>query len=237
MKQPNKLHRIYLDTLIELEKKILIKKDMNHRLNKVLRIKKNENIIIFNGNGYEYISEVKLDKDTYIYPILRNKRTVKTNQKIILAQCISAIKSMELSIQKAVELGVDSIIPVISKRSHEGNYENKISRWHQIIIHATEQSNGLVIPTLQKIINFDKFLEQHSKTSNYKILYDSSGRKIQKKDLSHQNYTILVGPEGGFTNDELQNSMKKYWNILGLGDRILRTETASVVGHTLIKKF
>ena len=237
MKQLNKLHRIYLETKIEVNKNIPINQILTHRLNKVLRIKKNENIILFNGNGEEYICEVILDKKKYLKPITRNRKINKNLQQIILAQSITASKVMELSIQKAVELGVESIIPIISERSHEGDYQKKIDRWKQIIVHAVEQSAGLFIPNIDKIIYLDRFLEEHKEVKNYKILYDPHGRKMNKTDINHKKYTILIGPEGGFTENEIKNSIKKNWNIISLGDRILRTETASIVGHALIKRF
>ena len=233
--QQNKLHRIYTKYSLSINLEIIIDDNIENHIKNVLRIRDNEEIIIFNGNGKEFIGSVKYKKNTSII-IKKEKRGLKHNDnKIILAQCIPSYKYMDLAIQKSVELGVDEIIPVISNRSHPGNHGKKEEHWKKIIIHATEQSNGLFIPKLNKILTLDNLLEKFKNTDIYKICFHISGRKFKKEDKNSNSHLILIGPEGGFNDNEI-NIIEKYnWNIITLGDRILRTETAAIVAQSLLR--
>ena len=233
--QQNKLHRIYTKYSLSINLEIIIDDNIENHIKNVLRIRDNEEIIIFNGNGKEFIGSVKYKKNTSII-IKKEKRGLKHNDnKIILAQCIPSYKYMDLAIQKSVELGVDEIIPVISNRSHPGNHGKKEEHWKKIIIHATEQSNGLFIPKLNNILTLDNLLEKFKNTDIYKICFHISGRKFKKEDKNSNSHLVLIGPEGGFNDNEI-NIIEKYnWNIITLGDRILRTETAAIVAQSLLR--
>ena len=144
---------------------------------------------------------------------------------------------MDLAIQKSVEIGIHLIVPVISKRSHSGNHLKKINHWEKIIIHATEQSHGLFVPEVYQPIDFQKFLNHKILKNFHKVMFHQLGREIVKKDSSFDKIIMLIGPEGGFDYKEIEDARRKNWNIISLGDRVLRTETASIVAHTLLKNF
>ena len=178
-----------------------------------------------------------MDKSLVISPKTEYRKILKNPHEILLAQCISSSKSMDLAIQKSTELGINKIIPLVSSRSHPGEHDKKIKHWEKIIIHATEQSNGLYLPVLSKIMSFKDFIENQEKRKNYKICFNTIGRRIQNSDINHKSHIMLIGPEGGFDENELE-LMKNYnWNIISLGDRIFRTETASVVAQTILRGF
>ena len=235
MSQQNKLHRIYITTTLSINLEIVINNDIENHIKNVLRIRDNEEIIVFNGNGKEFLGAVKYKKNTSIVIKKENRELKHNTNKIILAQCIPSYKYMDLAVQKSVELNVDEIIPIISNRSHPGNHEKKEEHWKKIIIHAVEQSNGLFIPTLNKTLTLDSLLEKFKNTDAYKICFHMSGRKFKKEDKNSSSHLILIGPEGGFSNNEI-NIIEKYnWNIITLGDRILRTETAAIVAQSLLR--
>ncbi len=237
MKQPNKQHRIFINKPIEIKSEINCPNDISHRLKKVLRVRKNEEIIIFNGDGKEY-KGLLVGKNQIKIQILEQLREIKLpKKKIILAQCISASRYMDLAIQKSVEIGIHLIVPVISKRSHSGNHLKKINHWEKIIIHATEQSHGLFVPEVYQPIDFQKFLNHKILKNFHKVMFHQLGREIVKKDSSFDKIIMLIGPEGGFDYKEIEDARRKNWNIISLGDRVLRTETASIVAHTLLKNF
>ena len=237
MKQLNKRHRIFINTSININQEICCPQETMHHIKKVLRVKKNEKIIIFNGNGEEFEGHLINRKDEKIKITGLLKKANKTDKKIILAQCISSNKHMDFAIQKSVEIGIDIIVPVISIRSPPGNHLKKKEHWKKIIIHAIEQSHGLFIPELFEIIDFKKIIS-HEKFKNFhKILFHQSGRRIIAGDSDSNHIIFLIGPEGGFDHTEIEDATKENWNIISLGDRVLRTETAAIVAQTLLKDF
>ncbi|MEC9205782.1 MAG: 16S rRNA (uracil(1498)-N(3))-methyltransferase [Pseudomonadota bacterium] len=237
MKQPNKQHRIFLNKPIKIKEEIDISNEALHHMQNVLRIKKSEEIVVFNGDGKEFKgflikgTQMKIQ----ITELLREVNPPK--KKIILAQCISSSRHMDFAIQKSVEIGIHLIIPIISIRSHPGNHLKKIEHWKKIIIHATEQSHGLFIPEIYEAMDLKKFLNYQIFKNFYKVMLHQPGRKITKKDSGFNEIIILVGPEGGFDYREIEDARKENWNIISLGDRILRTETAAIVAHTLLEDF
>ncbi len=238
MLQQNKIHRIFINNNIVIGDDIVADKYVSNHIRNVLRIKNNQDIKIFNGDGKEYISRVQYeDKYLIMKPIEESRRVARDSHKILLAQCISKSKSMDLAIQKSSELGVDQIIPIISSRSHPGEHNKKISHWKKIIIHSTEQSNGLYLPVLNNIVLLEDFLREQKNEAIYKICFNTIGRKFELRDKSHESHAILIGPEGGFDTEELDLMKNNNWNIISLGDRIFRTETACIVAQTILRGF
>ena len=233
--QQNKLHRIYINKDIQIDKKIEINIEKTIHLKNVLRIKNNQNIIIFNGNGAEYLAEITYLEKTIAYVKKENRRKALDVHNIVLAQSISSSKHMDFSIQKSVELGINHVVPIVSSRSHPGNYDNKIKHWEKIIINAVEQSNGLYIPKLSPIITFDEYIKADNLDQYHKICFHIKGRNLNETDKSKNSHIMLIGPEGGFSDSEISSLEKFHWNIISLGDRIFRTETASIVAQTILR--
>ena len=238
MLQQNKIYRIYLNYMISLSKTIVASKEVSNHVKNVLRIKNDQDIKIFNGDGKEYYAKVQYkDKSLIIYPYKESRTLPKNEHQIILAQCISSYRAMDLALQKSTELGIDYIVPIISARSHPGDHTKKVDHWNKIIIHATEQSNGLYIPKLSKIRSLKDFVDDQEKYKSYKICFNIVGRDININDINHKSHVMLIGPEGGFNSEELDLIQNKNWNIISLGDRIFRTETASIVAQTILRGF
>ena len=126
MLQQNKIHRIFLKSIIEINNTIKLDKDTSNHIKNVLRIRNNEEIKIFNGDGREYNAKVEHQgKSITTTPYKLSRQTSRDDHQIILAQCIPNYKAMDLTIQKSTELGVNQIIPISSSRSHPGNHEKK----------------------------------------------------------------------------------------------------------------
>tara|TARA_Y100000389_G_C17419510_1_gene495845 strand:- start:345 stop:1055 length:711 start_codon:yes stop_codon:yes gene_type:complete len=235
--QLNKLHRIYINDNISINDELKINSDTSNHIKNVLRIRNNSKIVVFNGDGKEYIAEVNYTDNSTILIKHENPSRKDNTHQITLAQCIPSAKHMDLAIQKSVEIGINKIVPVISERSHPGDHKKKYSHWKNIIIHSTEQSNGLFLTELDEITDLEKFLINVSENASCKICFHMSGRKITKNDKSHQSHIILIGPEGGFSTKEIDLIERYNWNIVSLGDRILRTETAAIVAQTILRDF
>ena len=173
-------------------------------------------------------------------PVLSIKRqtttfTLATDKGVVIADHV--ISATNAYTDKAQPWLKRRLVPVISERSHPGDHKKKYSHWKNIIIHSTEQSNGLFLTELDEITDLEKFLINVSENASCKICFHMSGRKITKNDKSHQSHIILIGPEGGFSTKEIDLIERYNWNIVSLGDRILRTETAAIVAQTILRDF
>ena len=238
MLQQSKIHRIYLNNIISIGNNIDAGKDASNHIKNVLRLKDNQEIKIFNGDGKEYFAKIQYKAKSLVICAYKESRHIsKNDHQIVLAQCIPNSKYMDLAIQKSTELGIDHVIPIISSRSHPGHHEKKMDHWNKIIIHATEQSNGLYLPILNKAVSLEDFIYDQESKKNYKICFNTSGRKIDANDINHKSHVMLIGPEGGFDDTELDFMHNYDWNIISLGDRIFRTETASIVAQTILRGF
>ena len=107
----------------------------------------------------------------------------------------------------------------------------------EITIHATEQSNGLFLPDLAYPTTFSEIIDANHTEKYEKYLFDKSGEKLVGVNKISPERILLIGPEGGFTSEEVETARNFRWNIVSLGDRILRTETAAIVAQTLLKSF
>ena len=231
----NKLHRVYFNQRLSVNDTVKPSHEYVVRLKNVLRLKELSELILFNGDGKEYLGVVtfKSNKSIKIKEELRHESVNK--KKIILAQSIPSYKYMDFTIQKSVELGIDEIIPIVSGRSHPGDHEKKMDHWKKVIIHAVEQSGGLYIPRLSEPLSFYDLVEMKKYEKHEKILLDPSGSKLISTSRSNFPKIVIIGPEGGFSDDELDAARTFSWNIVKLGDRILRTETAAIVAQVLLR--
>ena len=233
--QQNKLHRLYFNQKLSTNDIITPSSKQIVRLKNVLRLKESAELILFNGDGKEYLGIItfKSNKSINIIKELRHENINKN--KIVLAQSIPSYKYMDFAIQKSVELGIDEIIPIISQRSHPGDHTKKMDHWKKVIIHAVEQSGGLYIPILSEPLSLEDLFKDRNYDKHEKILCDPSGLALSNINRNNFPKIIIVGPEGGFSDRELNLARTFNWNIVTLGDRILRTETAAIVAQVLLR--
>ena len=212
----------------------LLNKDQTHYVVNVMRLKRGSNLNFFNKNG-EWESEVIfLDKERVEVKFLKKIKQPLISNEIQLAICLVKKSPMETIFQKATELGISKIIPIVSDRTEikELNY----SRAKKIVIEATEQSNQLSPPEIANITKLKDFLKNLD--SNIKLLFAdiNSKKSLKFEDLKDKkSICILVGPEGDFTASERET-------ILGnpgtkpfmLSRNILRSDTAVISAISLV---
>jgi len=214
--------------------------DSRH-IEKVLRMSCGDRIIVFDGSGMEYTAElISIEKNFCKAKILEsNKSLSEPETKITLFQGIPKSGKMETIIQKAVELGVYEIVPVMMERcvtkiaNQEAGIE-KAKRWNKISVEAAKQCGRGLIPKVLAPVSFNEAVEMLSKLQMPLMPYEVLGHKGQRglKDLLECNpqaseFGILVGPEGGFADSEAEYAIEKGIKAIGLGRRILRTETVA----------
>ena len=212
----------------------LLSKEHTHYVVNVMRLKRGSNLNFFNKDG-EWLSEVIfLDRDRVEVKFLNKIKEPTKVSNIELAICLVKKNPMETILQKATELGVSRITPIISERTEvkELNYE----RAQKIVIEATEQSNQLNPPEVSKVIKLKDFLEKLDDGSKFLFADVNSQNNLQKKDVQGDTLkTILIGPEGDFSSAErdviLANPNTTSFSI---SKNILRTDTAVISAISLV---
>ena len=151
--------------------------------------------------------------------------------------CLIANDKMDLTIQKATELGANVIIPILSDRSQrldKDRIENRIQHWQKIIINSCEQSGRNILPVVKLPIRFNDFLSQKCNNDCKIILSPHVKHRTTLPDAS-TNTVVLVGSEGGFTDNEVSNAQEHGYVSLLMGNRVLRAETAAISALTLFQ--
>ncbi|MDF2502849.1 16S rRNA (uracil(1498)-N(3))-methyltransferase [Clostridium sp.] len=218
--------------------------DVKH-IYKVLRLKIGDKININNCIGEEFLAEIKsIDKKAVICNIIENTNTNnESNIKIHLYQGLPKATKMELITQKATELGVMSVTPVITERvivKNELSEAKKIDRWNKIALEACKQSKRTIIPRIKNIVKFNEFLDEVKNFDLVVVPYENEkdqGIKnmiVNLKGRKINTIAIMVGPEGGFEEEEIKQLKDIGAYIVTLGPRILRTETAGFVCSSLL---
>jgi len=232
-----RIPRIYLaEKILNQDEKFLLDKDTRHRLANVIRLKKDDELILFNGRDeLETRARVSmLDRKHIEVEILTTEKTSRESPlQTSLWQSIEKPDRMDYAIQKAVELGVSCIQPVYTKYSlppfKQARLSKKMAHWRSIIIHACEQTGRCILPTLKEPQTLSKLLQRRDHTSSGLIPDPDAVKSLKECEIdASKPLEILIGPIAGFTKDEVVEAEKNGMKSVRLGPRILRTETAGI---------
>jgi 16S rRNA (uracil1498-N3)-methyltransferase len=212
----------------------LLSKEHTHYVVNVMRLKRGSNINFFNKNG-EWLTEIVfLDRDRVEVKFLNKLKEPTKNSNIELAICLVKKSPMDTILQKATELGVSKIIPIVSERTEvkELNFE----RANRIVVEATEQSNQLIPPQISEITKLKDFLKDLSGSSKLLFADVNSKDKLKAEALKEaKTLSVLIGPEGDFSPSEreliLSNSNAVPFTI---SRNILRSDTAVISAISLV---
>ena len=238
MKQKRK-QRFFHKPISEKKNIVSLKGESAHYLTRVLRLKNGQSLILFDGSGTEWDCQIIHATKHKVDVELLSKQSPKTESalEITLLQSISRSQRMDFVMQKATELGVKKIIPMISQntvvRFKESNLKNKMAHWKKIIISAAEQSGRVKLPAIIKPIPFSEELLNEYKSPGSYFLDTTGDSGFSSKKISKA--TIVVGPEGGFTVDEKQIAIDTGYKIVKTGPRLLRTETAPIMAISILQ--
>ena len=226
--------RLYFPDNIVENTTSLLSKEHTHYVANVMRMKRGSNIYFFNKEG-EWLSEIIfLDRDRVEVKFLNKMKESSKQSNIELAICLVKKNPMETILQKATELGVSRITPIISERTEvkELNYE----RAQKIVIEATEQSNQLNPPEVSKVIKLKDFLEKLDSGTKFLFADVNSQNNLKKKDVEGDFLkTILIGPEGDFSPSERKSILAKAnTTSFSISKNILRSDTAVISAISLI---
>ena len=213
--------------------------DVNHMKN-VLRMRIGEEVTVSDGQGKEYLCQVRdFEEEQVQLKIVETKASdAELPSKIYLFQGLPKADKMELVIQKAVELGAFEVIPVAMKRSvvklDAKKAESKVKRWNAIAESAAKQSKRSILPQVSDVVTFAQAVKMAENCQIKLLPYEcADGMEKTKRLIENitpgQDIAVFIGPEGGFDLDELGLAKEAGCEIITLGKRILRTETAGMM--------
>lgn len=233
------MYHFYVEPEAVLENMVRITgADVNHIKN-VLRMHPGEQIMILDGSGTEYRCEIETITDEVLARILEAKKTeAELSVRLLLFQGLPKKDKMELIIQKAVELGVSEIIPVLTKRTvvkleDKKKEQKKLERWQAIAEAAAKQSGRGIIPKVCDAVKFTEAVKMAGELEEALIPYELAEGMDEARERirglhGKKTVGIFIGPEGGFEEDEIALAAKAGIHPITLGKRILRTETAGL---------
>ncbi len=224
--------RIYQAGKFEQGNAYPLDKASSNHLIKVLRLKNNYFFTLFNGDGYEYKTRLEITgKLATAHIESKIKTDNESSLNIHLFQGISKGERMDFAIQKAIELGVTSITPVVTERTvvnlKGDRQDKKLQHWRAVAISACEQSGRNYLPAINSVCQFKQCLTPADTAMNL-LLDPMSTSNITDLNSTATHVNILIGPEGGLSDAEINQAKANAFKGIRLGPRILRTETAAL---------
>ncbi|MDX1412690.1 MAG: 16S rRNA (uracil(1498)-N(3))-methyltransferase [Candidatus Promineifilaceae bacterium] len=219
-----------------------------HQICKVLRLSKGDHILVLDNRGWQYelvLTEIESSRVVGTV-LLKQLSPTEPTVHITLYQSLLKRDNFEWVLQKGTELGITSFVPILTQRTvvrQNSLRENKLTRWQRILSEAAEQSGRGQIPKLAQPVTFQAALQEAS--SDFSIIPWENERAnhiaaafARAKPFAGQSdiprISLLIGPEGGFSSDEIDQALTSGITPVTLGPRILRAETAAIVAATLV---
>ncbi len=234
------MNHFFIDPKNIQESKILFPADVSHQMVRVLRLKRDAIVVVLDNRGLQYeVRLIELAAQQCIGEIV-SKRKIETEAttKIHLMVALTQREKFEWILQKCCEIGVAKISPILCERSIQlslSDFEKKKDRWERILKEAAEQSRRGLIPVLNSPVTIQAAIQ---KPAPMKLIAWENEENNRLDDiLSNQIFTditLMIGPEGGFSEQEVQAAQASGWIPFSLGKRILRMETAAIVACGII---
>lgn len=208
--------------------------DEARHLTQVLRIKPGETITVFDGQGRRAEAEVlTISRDQISLKLGHSQSPPPPLPAITLAQAIPKGKNMDLIVQKAVELGIAAIQPLVTRHTIVHPGEGKSDKWHRTALEACKQCGQDTLPDIADPLPFDRWISTQTGTSGLKLIASLAPGARPLREVLHSypgttEATLLVGPEGDFTTDETTIALTAGFLPVSLGDIVLRVETATL---------
>ena len=234
-----RIPRLYTPQPLPLEQTIELEAATGHYIVKVLRMQEKQEIILFNNTG-EQVSAHIISINKKLVSVFVGVHLKAPKASVLhthLGQVMSRGERMDYVIQKATELGVNEITPLFSSRcevrlDHQ-RQTKRIAHWQQIAISACEQSGRIDVPLIHRPQTLSTWVQDT--LADAKLVLHPHQTKALASQLTPLSCALLVGPEGGLTEEEVEQAQTEGYTGLSLGPRILRTETAPVAALTLLQ--
>ena len=223
--------RLFYDKSLSINFSSKLDKSQSHYIYKVMRVGIGQTFSLFNKNG-EWEAKIENYKDQAVdFLVIKKIRSNENNKEIWLAFAPIKLNYLNLMIQKATELGVTKLIPILTERTIVRKIN--LARINKIVIEAAEQSNRLDIPKIEKLTKFKNFLKENKNTNI--IFGDLNTNNVKFNFKDEKPVCVLIGPEGDFTEDERSMILnQKNITPIKINENILRSETAAISMLSLI---
>lgn len=228
-----KIHRFINNYNIEGNSIAINEPELIHQWKNVLKFKIGEQIILANPNGMEALCEIEsIDKKEATLRLIEETENTKTVKRMVtLYASILKRENFEFIAQKATELGVKSIVPIKTERTIKQNIN--MERLGKIVTEASELCGRNTVPEICETMNFKDAITLSTK-ENYTVLFDATGENLANKIHNWQKkMAIFIGPEGGFTESELEFARENNIEIISISPLMLRGETAAIIATYL----
>jgi 16S rRNA (uracil1498-N3)-methyltransferase len=238
-----RLTRVYVEARLIPGSVVELPPDTASHLAKVLRARSGDELILFNGDGREFTGAIEAVRGSRVSASVGDSRPVDRESPlaITLVQCVPRGDRMDFIVQKATELGVARIVPVLSQRSvvrlDKSQAESKVIHWRAVAVSACEQCGRNRLPAVEAAQPLLNYLGESSPGTGPRLVFEPESAPHSPPPARSPGGTahipiadaqIAIGPEGGFTSDELEAFRVAGFSQVGLGPRILRAETAAI---------
>ncbi len=228
-----RLTRVHVDGVLQVGAELELPAEAAAHLTKVLRARSGDELILFTGDGREFLAAVERVRGPRVAVAIREVRTVDRESPlaITLLQCVPRGDRMDFIVQKATELGVTRIVPLLSRRSvvrlDAAQARSKAAHWHAVAVSACEQCGRNRLPSVATARPLIDYLAEPPDGAP-RLLLDPDVEVRGALELPGGAVEIAVGPEGGFADEELEAFRLSGFTAVRLGPRVLRTETAAI---------
>lgn len=236
-----RLTRVYVEAALLPGSLVELPADTAAHLVKVLRARSGDEVILFNGSGLEFNGAIDAMRGSRVSVAVGDSRLVDRESplRVTLMQCVPRGDRMDFIVQKATELGVDRIVPVLSQRSvvrlDKTQAESKAVHWRAVSVSACEQCGRNRLPTIEPARPLLDYLGEAAPPKGPRLVFEPDSAPHASAQAGGVAPTIpaldaeiAIGPEGGFAPDELEAFRVAGFSQVGLGPRVLRTETAAI---------
>ena len=217
-------------------KTVLIFGDDAAHISRVLRMKPGDALTVCDGNGRDFFTEIRSIGDTVVCDVKDTRDSLtEPPYSVTVYQALVKGDRFDTVLQKATELGATEFVPIISSRCvvtlEKKEYEKKLARWQRIVYEASKQCGRGKIPTVREPMRFSDAVKEAAEASLPLFCYEGEGTKplshLTEECKKPESVSVVIGPEGGFSDDEVTAARDARMLLTGLGKRILRTETAA----------
>lgn len=236
-----RLTRVYVDSPLAPDADVLLPAAAAYHVARVLRLREGATLIAFDGSGSEYrceILEVKGDA-VRVRAGARTAGIPESPLRITLVQAVSRGERMDWTLQKATELGVRTIVPVLSARSvvrlDDQQAVKKLRHWQAIVAGACEQCGRSVVPEVRPPLELSNYLGSAPREGQRFVLSPTGPASLAGTTSVGSRVELLIGPEGGLDDAEIEHARAAGFTPVRLGPRVLRTETAGIVALTVLQ--
>jgi 16S rRNA (uracil1498-N3)-methyltransferase len=236
-----RLTRVHVAGALAAGSRQTIEGDAANHIVHVLRLRPGDPLTLFDGRGGEYAARIEEFRKGAVTVAVGDRAAADRESplSLTLAQGISRGERMDWVVQKATELGVRRIVPVLTERTvvrlDAGQAERRLLHWRGIAVAACEQSGRNAIPDVTAPQGLHDFLHEADAAATRLLLAPAGTRGVGDLSVPDRRITVLIGPEGGLTEGEQRAALEAGFLGVRLGPRILRTETAAVVALALLQ--